>query len=305
MKESLNDLLLEKTGASKIHKTETIQSLWSGYGELNRVHLENGSVILKLIKFPNERPHPRGWSSNLGHERKKRSYQVETHWYQHFNDSIPKATIPKHVASGFLDEFQYLILEDLGAKSFITKQSLNWNEVEQCLSWMAHFHRSFLSKSPQGLWPIGTYWHLDTRPEELAAMSDHELKMAAPFIDEKLNQANYQTIVHGDAKLANFLFNGKEAAAVDFQYVGGGVGVKDLAYFLGSIYHEDELQSREEQCLNSYFNFLDLPDVEKEWRELYPFAWCDFYRFLQGWSPGHWKINSYSEQMKQKVLSCL
>ena len=42
--------------------------------------------------------------------------------------------------------------------------------------------------------------------------------------------------------------------------------------------------------------------VEKEWRKLYPYVWCDFYRFLKGWSPGHYKLNSYSEQMKNKVL---
>jgi thiamine kinase-like enzyme len=136
-------------------------------------------------------------------------------------------------------------------------------------------------------------------------MSDKELKEAAPKIDAKLNQAKYKTIVHGDAKLANFLFNQKEAAAVDFQYVGGGVGIKDVAYFLGSVFYEDELSKYEEKSLNYYFQILNNPDVEKEWRELYPYAWCDFYRFLQGWSPEHWKINSYSEQIKEKVLKCL
>jgi Ser/Thr protein kinase RdoA (MazF antagonist) len=57
----------------------------------------------------------------------------------------------------------------------------------------------------------------------------------AAVIDQVLNNCSYQTIVHGDAKLANFCFS-KEGAvsAVDFQYVGGGCGMKDVAYFLGS-----------------------------------------------------------------------
>ena len=157
----------------------------------------------------------------------------------------------------------------------------------------------------EGLWTIGTYWHLDTRPEELEILTDLRLKKAAPLIDQKLNEAKYQTIVHGDAKLANFLFNEQQAAAVDFQYVGGGVGVKDLAYFMSSIFAEEELEEHEQECLDTYFKFLNMPEVEVEWRALYPVAWCDFYRFLQGWSPGHWKIHSYSESMKEKALQCL
>jgi hypothetical protein len=42
--------------------------------------------------------------------------------------------------------------------------------------------------------------------------------------------------------------------------------------------------------------------LETEWRELYPVAWTDFFRFLQGWSPGFWKINSYSRRLARQVL---
>ena len=36
---------------------------------------------------------------------------------------------------------------------------------------------------------------------------------------------------------------------------------------------------------------------------MYYVAWADFHRFLKGWSPGHWKINSYSEQVVKKVIN--
>ena len=57
------------------------------------------------------------------------------------------------------------------------------------------------------LWETGTYWHLETRPDELVKLQDKKLKEFAPLIDSKLSSAKYQTLVHGDAKLANFCFS--------------------------------------------------------------------------------------------------
>ena len=99
-------------------------------------------------------------------------------------------------------------------------------------------------------------------------------------------------------------------AAVDFQYVGYGCGMKDVAYFVGSCLNETECEEFEEKILDFYFHELsknlenspvDIRTLELEWRELYHFAWADFHRFLKGWSPGHWKINSYSETICQKI----
>ena len=190
-------------------------------------------------------------------------------------------------------------------------------ELEACLSWLAHFHATFLHERPTGLWEIGTYWHLDTRPDELAELDDPELRAAAPAIDARLNASTFQTFVHGDAKLANFCFSVEgRVAAVDFQYVGGGCGMKDVAYFISSCLHEDECERREASLLDYYFGQLrgalerrgkeiDFAALEDEWRSLYPVAWTDFFRFLQGWSPGHWKIHSYSERLARAVLETL
>ena len=175
-----------------------------------------------------------------------------------------------------------------------------------------------MGEKPKDLWETGTYWHLATRPEELKALEDLPLKNAAPTIDAILTNSRYQTIVHGDAKLANFCFSESDdqVAAVDFQYVGGGCGMKDLAYFIGSCLDESACEQRESELLDHYFAtlrtaltnkhpYIDPAAVEAEWRALFPIAWTDFHRFLKGWSPGHWKINSYSERMAREVVSAL
>lgn len=303
--ENIISIVINKTKANKFIGLELIQNLWSDYGQLYRCYLDNSSVILKLINADNRLTYDQDQDSNLGHLRKKTSYKVEAYWYQKYNTPINGALRPKLIASGLYQNYQYLILEDLKNMGFHPKLSPSQNEIQNCLSWLAHFHSFFLGHEGRGLWPIGTYWHLDTRPQELNAMKDLELKKAAPLIDSKLNKAKFKTLVHGDSKLANFLFSLDTAAAVDFQYIGGGVGIKDVAYFLSSVYKEDDLNKFASNDLDFYFKQLNNPEVENEWRELYPFAWCDFYRFLQGWSPTHAKINSYIKKMKERVLKCL
>ena len=142
-------------------------------------------------------------------------------------------------------------------------------------------------------------------------MINKSLKAAAAQIDEKLNHATFQTLVHGDAKLANFCFGeNNSVAAVDFQYVGKGCGMKDVAYFIGSCFDEAACEKYEKELLAHYFNQLQRVlnndavylQVKVEWTALYKYAWADFYRFLDGWSPDHWKMHNYSKKLSQQVI---
>ena len=304
---------------------EVIQELWSGYGQILRLRLTGGahqSVVAKFINLPEESKHPRGWNTNLSHQRKVRSYQVESYWYQHYNNQCQCCRTPQLLAALQQKEQTLLLLEDLDASGYpLRLTNVTAEQVDLCLQWLAEFHATFLQENPKPptrLWGTGTYWHLDTRPDELAALDDQALKAAAPAIDAALRNARYQTLVHGDAKLANFCFSqkGDQAAALDFQYVGGGCGMKDVAYFLGSCLDEASIASRENELLDTYFHFLtkalahhqssiDPTELITEWRALYPTAWTDFHRFLKGWCPTHWKLNSYSEQMAKKVIASL
>uniref|UniRef100_A0A3P9JIN6 Protein kinase-like domain containing n=1 Tax=Oryzias latipes TaxID=8090 RepID=A0A3P9JIN6_ORYLA len=309
------DFILQACAASSLCAGATIQSLWSGYGEIVRVHLQGcrrPSVILKHVKFPEEAGRPGGGNTDRSHRRKVRSYQVETNWYQNFSTD-DSCRIPACLAACSHGDEMLIVLEDLDVAGFDGRRtSVKEKEIRACLGWLAHFHALFLGVEPEGLWPVGTYWHLETRPDELEAMDDAALKAAAADIDRTLSQCRFKTIVHGDAKLANFCFSpsGQEVAAVDFQYVGGGCGMKDVAYFLGSCMDERECERRVPGLLEHYFLELrgsmrqdvDADALEKEWREMFAFAWTDFHRFLLGWMPGHWKINRYSKQLTREVL---
>ena len=231
MNNYFKSIILQKTSASSLAEKEVIQELWSGYGKVIRIQLKNStleSVVAKHIQLPKNNNHPRGWNTDIGHQRKLKSYDVEASWYQHYS---------KHS--------------------------------------MARLPKCFA-------------------------------------IDKKLNNCNFKTFIHGDAKLANFCFseNG-QVAGVDFQYVGGGCGMKDVAYFVGSCLNENDCERLESKLLDTYFTYLHKSlgkkneALEEEWRSLYRVAWADFHRFLKGWSPRHWKINSYSERITAEVIKNL
>lgn len=92
--------------------------------------------------------------------------------------------------------------------------------------------------------------------------------------------------------------------------------MQDLAYFIGSCFHEEDCEKQTPSILDHYFKTLrsalfqsdpatDLDAIEADWRRLFPVAWTDFHRFLKGWSPGHWKIHGYSERLAQQVIAQL
>lgn len=313
-----HDEVLKTTGASEIIDTQAIQSLWSGYGEIKRYFLKGGkypSVIVKHIKWPDEGNHPKGWNTEWSHQRKLKSYQVEKNWYQQFaQQTNAHCRVPHSYHTAEKGTELLLIMEDLDAAGYhirLQPRDISMANAKNCLSWLAHFHAEFMGKSAEDLWPIGTYWHLATRPDEWEQMGNIPLKNAAKGIDNRLNDATYQTLVHGDAKLANFCFSETEAvAAVDFQYVGKGCGMKDVAYFISSCFDEKTCEKYEEELLKHFFDqleialdgTLDFLSLREEWHSLYKYAWADFYRFLDGWSPGHWKMHRYSKRMTQEVI---
>ncbi|HHX8457287.1 TPA: phosphotransferase [Vibrio diabolicus] len=299
---------------------EVIQSLWGGYGELVRVTYSTCSLIIKHVKLPKPSEHPRGWNTDRSHQRKLHSYQVEVNWYTDFSREVStRCRVPQGLKT-FQSENEWLIvMEDLAEAGFpkvITDAKLE--HLRACLTWLANFHARYIGVRSDKLWHSGTYWHLATRPDELEVLQDTDLKDAAQLIDQMLSQAKFKTLVHGDAKLANFCFDREESsvAAVDFQYVGHGCAMKDVALFMSSAVKPERCAEMEVWVLDTYFAQLqqalmvyhpnlDPNEVEREWRPLFAVAWADFQRFVKGWSPDHWKINPYTEALTSRALAHL
>ncbi|MEM9346474.1 MAG: phosphotransferase [Planctomycetota bacterium] len=316
----LEQHLCQALGVSGVNGLETIQNLWSGCGRVARVILDDASpVVIKHVKMPDRLRHPRGWDTDRSAQRKVRSYEVETRWYSQWaRRCSASCRVPRYMGHASWSDERLLILEDIDASGFdrrLTQVSLE--QLDACIRWLASFHATFLGERPDGLWDKGTYWQLGTRPDEYDALPEGPLKRAARSIDNALDNSPYQTLVHGDAKPANFCFSAdNKVAAVDFQYVGGGCGMKDLAYLVGGCLDSEECFELETHVLATYFAALkqalhergstaDTEQLEADWRRLYPYAWADFERFLQGWSPGHWKISTYSQHMTALVLESI
>ncbi len=317
---ALAERVRRATGADQVLLGERLQALWGGYGELWRAELRCGAttshVVVKSVRPPRD-------DSSRSHKRKLRSYEVEQAFYERYAGRCaePPSCRVAHPSKLLAEDGGWLfVLEDLDAAGFDGRRGAS--HVAATLRWLATFHARFLGTAPEGLWKVGTYWHLATRPDELGAMRHDALRQAAPRIDAALNGARFKTLVHGDAKLDNVCFGrASEVALVDFQYVGGGVGVKDVAYFLNGCLSPRECESLVPRYLDDYFRELssalqaipgnaagacvDAAALEREWRALFPLAWVDFYRFLLGWAPGQFDRDPYSERLTREVLAGL
>lgn len=296
----MDDWICEVIGAVRVAARQHVQSLWGGYGEILRVRLEGADVPSVIVKHVNP-----GAGTGRSHERKLRSYDVECAFYLDHAKRSTSRIARCHAAERTAGGWRFL-LEDLDAAGYSTRRSrLSIPEVRHCLAWLARFHAAFLGAEPEALWSEGTYWHLATRPDELADLGDARLRDAASRLDDALVGARFRTFVHGDAKPANFCFAPDGVAAVDFQYVGGGCGMRDVAYLLFARRGWGASEASSESLLDDYFAALrvsldpsvDADALEAEWRGLYPVARADFHRFLAGWSPSAESVRGYRDAL--------
>lgn len=291
-----------------VQDVELVQELWKGYGWLYRLKGQEGSIILKLTAIDARAEE----ASEFGQARKRRSYEVEVNWYKFYSFLYRGICCLAEYKNSFVtDQYRFLWLEDLSTQ-YKPIESFSIEKVKTVIRFLADFHSMSFSDEPEHLWEQGSYWYLDTRPDEFEQMEDVWLHHHAKFLDQTLKSSPYQTFIHGDSKMANYLFDeDNNIAAVDFQYVGKGCGMRDLVSLFSGL--GPKMNSiLEEELLGIYFTQLerrckaagylfDFKDLERNWRLLYPVAWADYARFLDGWAPHHWKITPYLQEQIEKV----
>ena len=186
----------------------SIARLWAGMGHVYELTAAGVTIIAKRVQLPAS-------CGGIGDERKRASYHVEASFYANGIASQLAAAgcalpLPLHVSR---EPTIFITMTQLEGR----RGGLDAAETRAALEWLARLHATFWGHTRAdaavgiGLQPQGTYWYLDTRPDELESMPtrgwEGRLRLAAGAIDARLKAERYQTIVHGDAKDANMLFS--------------------------------------------------------------------------------------------------
>eukprot|EP00899_Mesostigma_viride_P027374 jgi/Mesvir1/7821/Mv11762-RA.1 len=205
--------------------------LWAGKGVIVAIQRGQHKAMVKIVSPQTPR--------DLGDRRKAASYENEAHFYSRLYPTLPEDIfVPKPL----LVEYPPLTLgmEDIRATWPRSKGLLGMVEARTALSWLAKFHAHFWNNVPEYMAPQGTYFYLDTRPDELEELRRQKrwarLAAAAPAIDARLKHPRVAcTLLHGDFKSANMAFSadGLRCAMYDFQYCGRGAPLKDVVNLLG------------------------------------------------------------------------
>ncbi|KAL4457903.1 hypothetical protein ABPG75_012768 [Micractinium tetrahymenae] len=343
-----------------VRAARPLGTLWAGYGTITEVETDDEEAQTLIVK----EVHP-PVSSGISHERKLRSYQVEAAFYERVAPRLPADAgchVPRCLGvhstlhsvdgssggSGGDSGKMQLVMSDLRREFPRSCGSLDEAHTKAALSWLAAFHAACwgADAAALGLWEEGCYWHLQTRLEELEDIGREwrALQAAAHELDRRLQETPWRTLCHGDFKSANLQFSDSRSApvcaAVDFQYCGGGSGLKDVAYLLASAASPRLLQGGGEEALLRFYHAelihglralaasgsgggsdhasscasdggpVGCPAKAAQAVEGYTFealqadwrlAVCDYVRFMAGW--GFWGNTSWASARARECLA--
>ncbi|KAL7752408.1 Cut9-interacting protein scn1 [Sorochytrium milnesiophthora] len=307
----------------KVVTTRTIASLWDDYGSVEEIQTARGRrLIAKLVDVA--RAGSSSGGASISHRRKLTSYRVEAYFYDRLAGRLSD---PANVARCWSSRGQALVLDDLRQAYPVQASTLSLQQTRTALCWLAAFHAAFWevdiadvvpacttqSKSQDtagGVWEQDSYWYLDTRQDEYRRIgrSQCKVKNVAHAVDAHLKAyltlsdtatpSQYRTLLHGDPKGDNIMFNADASACAmyDFQYTGYGYGVRDVAYLLASSADERVVAQHEDELLQVYYGELTARGCNYPWATMqwhYQLCLVDYMRFMAGWGMWGNKMSNY------------
>ena len=215
-----------------------------------------------VAKCPSTNPDSRQIAKTL------RNYLFEISWYQDLADEIPVSCPPCYHAEIAENEVDFaLLLGDMSpARQGDQLKGATLDMIQAAIREAAKLHAPLwdsprLSDYPwfnfgsankelvRTLLP-GLYQGFKDRYRERLApeifkMGDEFIDRINPYLDQPLTTP---TVVHGDFRIDNLLFNAESGAVtvVDWQTVGLGSGPGDIAYLIGTSIADPKIRAAEE-----------------------------------------------------------
>jgi hypothetical protein len=268
--QSLEAISWTKVGTGQVAASYRGHLQWA---DANPTKLE--SVV---VKCPSEDPTSRATSLEFG------LYEKELLWYQELRERS-LIHCPSYFGSWFdadTGDFQLLLQDCAPARQGDQLQGASVSQVFAGVKELAYLHAPFIGDESLAAHPLfekdqsmrairialySEFWpqfkdrYKNRLDAEILAMGD---VVAEHYAALEQRQSPLTTLVHGDFRLDNLLFGSDDERpyVLDWQTLGIGCPMKDVAYFIGtSIEDREERRANEMALLDCYFGTLEQAGV--------------------------------------------
>jgi len=226
-----------------------------------------------IVKFPTDDPMQRGVCDALGF------YARELEFYRSFAADAPFGTAQCHAAvEGDAGTDFVVVMEDLSHLDAVDQRDgCSWEQSLESVRMMARFHARWqatpeLAGLAELFLPIKNDMYTVALPElfatgwsqakihgtkhltpDLVALGDRWGTLIGFFQDNLMEPS---TVLHGDWRADNLLFDGDELYVLDFQIMSVGAGIYDLGYFASQSIPSEVRAGRDAELVQLYVDTL-------------------------------------------------
>lgn len=266
---SLTSFSFDTIGTGQMCDSFRLTLDWDGHDGPDRI----------VAKCPSTNPDSRQIAKTL------RNYVLEISWYRDLADEIPVACPPCYHADIAENEVDFaLLLGDMSpAQQGDQLKGATLEMIQSAIAEAAKLHAPLWDSDRLGDYPWfnfgsankelvrtllpGLYQgfkdrYTDRLAPEIFEMGDDFISRIDSYLDQPLTTP---TVVHGDFRIDNLLFNRDTGAVtvVDWQTVGIGSGPGDIAYLIGTSIADPKIRAAEEgRLFGRYLDQLEAQDVK-------------------------------------------